>query len=87
MRVFDTGVLYFHSSTIITSSRMRGNVRSGDGRVDLKLVTSINSKNKSASVAVQIACFNYSDQNYRGRMEIVHSLAPAVMINFYNQLR
>ena len=48
---------------------------------DFKLVESINSRNNSVSDMVEIACFNCSDLNDHGKMEIYHGLAPGAMVD------
>ena len=73
--VFELGGCCLLSSTILTSSRMHGNVFTEDKYVELKLVTSIDIGNKAPSKTIYNVCFTCSVLNDRGRFEKGHGLA------------
>ena len=73
---FEVGVCYLHSSNIVQSSRMYGDVISEEeDRFYLQLMTLVDSSNTSVSKLKYIACLN-SVQNDRDRMEIDPGLVP-----------
>ena len=79
--MFDvSAVPCLHSSIIVTSSCMHGDIPSGEYLADLKVGTSINNRNNSALYTVQIARCNCSELNGCGRMEIDHSVAPGAVV-------